>query len=334
MANCSAYDHGACATNVEYITYLYIYTFIAFSGITMNTLSLVVFCRRPGRMNKSSLTYLTCLAAYDLCFLTTACYIGIARCIPARQEWQVYAKSYYEIYCYLAVSNTFASASVFLTAVITVDRYLYIRYPAGKRYVCGERAPVIYTVICLFMGLGMNIPYYLYKEVGEDGAIVYTELGESENFYIYSWARLVLNMLIPVILVIIFNALLIRTVVTSQRQVRATQNTTDGRQRHQQTRMTLMMISISGVFVICHSLEPIAQSELYKSIFGPCSTYTTAYRAIRVVANTLEILSFATNFISYCSFNSEFRKCLRQALCCCTLVKVEPSAKLNITEVK
>jgi hypothetical protein len=180
------------------------------------------------------------------------------------------------------------------------------------------------------MGLGMNLPYYIYKEVDEDGSIVYTELGERDNFYMYSWLRLVLNMMVPVLLVIIFNALLIGTVIASQRQVEARISHTT--RRYQQTRLTIMMISISSVFVICHSLEPIAQSELYKYIFGPCSTYTTAYRTIRVLANTLELFSFATNFIFYCIFNSEFLKRLKETLCCCVSAKVSPPNNA-VTEV-
>ena len=149
MENCSSYEQGSCSTDIEYIIYIYFFTPIAMSGIIMNMLNLVVFCRRTGKMSQATLTYLTALATYDLCSLSTACFCGVSRCVPAKKEWQVYAKSYYEVYGYLAVSNTFASSSVYLTVVISVERFIYIKFISAKKYACSYWTPLVYILVCM-----------------------------------------------------------------------------------------------------------------------------------------------------------------------------------------
>ena len=327
--NCTAHgDPEPCSTTAEFIIYMYVFSIVSYTGIILNVLNLVVFTRPGYRMNKTTLTFLTALAAFDLGYLFTAAGIAVIRCVPPKQSWEVYFRSYFEVYVYLPICNSLASASVFLTVVISAERFLSIRqvtWVKPRR----DRWKVVGTVVtCLVAGLAMNAPYFFYKEVDDNGETTYTEYGQSEGFAHYSWARLILNKILPIVIIIVFNSLLVSAVVRSRRQAKSTSDVVPSnvsvRRRRQQTRLTVMMISISFMLAVCHSFEPFAHGGLYKTIFGPCSTHTTEYQLVRVVANTLEALSFASNFVFYCLFNGEFLKTLRVALCCCLYRRTVP----------
>ncbi|KAK2164883.1 hypothetical protein LSH36_58g22034 [Paralvinella palmiformis] len=328
--NCTNQEHpDPCSTTAEYIMYMYVFSVISYSGIVLNVLNLVIFTRPGFRMNKTTLTFLTALAFFDLGYLATAAGIAIVRCVPPRQTWQLYFGSYFEVYIYLPICNSLASASIFLTVVISAERFMSIRQISWMKTTNRVRWKAVALVIsCLVGGFAMNMSYFFYKEVDENGEMVYTEYGQSEGFVRYSWARLILNKIVPIAIIIIFNTLLVVAVVRSQRQAKSTSDVSSNvsvRRRRQQTRLTVMMISISFMLAVCHSFEPFAHSGLYRTIFGQCSTHTTQYQLVRVVANTLEALSFASNFIFYCVFNGEFSKRLRLLLCCCLYKRTAPS---------
>ena len=315
MANCTDTSSGSCSTQAEFIIYIYVFTVVAFLGIILNILNLSVFCRRTGRMNRTTSNYLMSLAVFDLSFLIAAAMAGVSRCVEPREQWQKYAKSYYEVFIYIPFANTFASASVYLTVVISIERYLSIKLPFVKRRLCKEWMPVLCIVMCFVVAVGMNMPYFFYKFVDKDGNIVRTEFG-NQGFEDYGWARLALNKIIPIIIVVIFNSLLVATVAEGLKRTKMLTDTAQARRRHEQSRLTIMMVSISAVFIVCHSVEPLTTQELYTAMFGPCSIYTTTYKALTVVTNTLETFSFASNFIFYCAFNSDIVKILKQNLCC------------------
>jgi hypothetical protein len=328
MSDCpGSEDTGACTTDPEYIIYIYIYTPLCYIGVILNILNLVVFTRRTGKMKQTTFTFLKALALYDLTYCMICGPIGAVRCVPPSHSWELYWRSYYEVYVYLPVSNTFASASVYLTVAISVERFISIKYPAWSRSICVQSKAIACIVCCFVAGLGMNMPYFFEKAVDEEGHVIFTEFGSSPEVEMYSWVRLVLNKIVPIILVVVFNVMLVVTVIGSTKQNRSVvlPNTVQARRQYQQTRLTIMMISISAVFVVCHIMEPFAHSGLYKAAFGPCGVYTLAYKIIRVVVNTLEVFSFASNFIFYCIFNTEFLHILRLRICCCLLKKIGPA---------
>ena len=332
MENCTgAEDDGTCTTSAEYIIYVYIFTPIVYIGVILNVLNLIVFTRRTGRMKQTTFTLLKALAVYDLCYCVLVGPIGVVRCVPVSQSWEEIWRSYYEVYIYLPITNTFASASVFLTVAISVERFIAIKFPAWSRAMCVQSKVVACIISCFVTGLAMNMPYFFEKAVNEEGQIVFTEFGTSPEVEIYGWTRLVLNKIVPIVLVVIFNALLVATVVanTKQSKTMVFPNTVQAKRRQQQTRLTIMMICISSVFVICHSMEPFAHSGLYKAAFGTCSVYTLAYKIIRVTVNTLEAFSFASNFIFYCFFNTEFLQILRLRICCCLSKKIRPAEAVS-----
>ena len=77
-----------------------------------------------------------------------------------------------------------------------------------------------------------------------------------------------------------------------------------------------MLVSISVVFLLCHFLEPMSHSVLYGAIFGECAVYTEAHLIQVMVTNTLEMFSYASNFVFYCIFHLRFRRFLKRMLCC------------------
>ena len=322
MANCTidnSSNTAPCSTDAEYILYVYIFSTFCYSGILLNILNITVFVGKMGQTRRRHPTFvmLPVLAVYDLCYLVFLNGIWICRCLPASHDWEVYVRSYYEIYVYMPVSNTFGSASVFLTVLIAVERCMCIRHNNTYRRICQKHTVTICLVACFLLALGMNMPYFFFKEVDDQGQKIYTDFGNSDEYQQYEWARLVLNKVVPLIMIVISNMVLGITVVMRMRQARtvALSEAMQVQRQRQQTRVSVMMISISAILVACHVMEPFIHTDVAQAVFGPCSIYTDAYKTLSVVVNTLEVFSHASNFIFYCVFNSSFREGLRELVC-------------------
>ena len=328
MTNCTIGNSTTCSLQAEYVIYVYIFSTICYAGLILNTLNMIVFARKISKPKRKQPVYLmlNALAAFDFCALVLFSGIWICRCIPINYPWEVNARSYYETYLYMPVSNTFGTASVFLTVRISIERCICIRNNNFYKKIYKKHTVKLGLVVCFVLALGLNIPFFLYREVDDEGEIVKTEFGNSDGYQTYQWVRLMVGKVIPLVIIIICNTILVVTVILQMRQATTVAFTEASQlQRHrQQIRLTVMMISISLMLVICHCMEPFIHDGIAVVVFGPCSIYTDAFKVLSVVVNTLEVLSYTTNFVFYCAFNDDFRRGLDYLLCCCLSNKIEP----------
>ena len=321
-SNCNVTESSGC-TDVEYIGYIYFHTPIALIGVILNSLNLAVFTRNKFKGCGSTYTYLTALAVADLMTCLLAWPIGIMRCVPHTYTWQHYFREIYEIYIYIPIVNSFATASVWLTVIVSMERYFFISRPSASCLSSKKitKWAIAAISVCAFL---INFPYFFHRTVSDTDQPNYTDWTYSIGYEVYVWCRLFLVKLIPILIIAVVNTLLGVKVCQANRRRKAMvfPSATQVRRQRMQIRTTAMLITISLIFIVCHALEPFIHSGLYTSIFGPCSTYTDTYDFWRMFINTLEIFSFATNFIVYCIFNKLFVAALRR-LCKCGSNSVE-----------
>lgn len=142
----------------EDIGYVILVPIVCAIGISFNILNLIIFFQRG--FQSPSYTYLTTMAAADLVLLVTVLPIGFARCsrfrsvfflhlnlkksykvtiisIPfyttfhnsckLKEDINILGKKIYETYMFIPFSNMAGTSSVWVTAAVTIERYIYIR---------------------------------------------------------------------------------------------------------------------------------------------------------------------------------------------------------------
>ena len=213
------------------------------AGIVLNILNQIVFYRF--KSNGSTYFYLLFMAIADMLCLIFAVPIGPCRCLPMTSRWHKDACAVYEVYLYLFMANIFASMSLLCTAVMSVDRYVHIRQSSkgtGGDLTHQRRRRNIVVSLVVTTSIAINIPYFFFKTVDDDGNAVNTEFSETLGFQIYTWVRMSCVKIVPIVTVGVANVLLIKIVVDMNRKRKnavAPPAAAERRQQVQVTRKTL-----------------------------------------------------------------------------------------------
>ena len=127
-------ENAPCTTNAEYIGYVYIYTPICIIGVITNVINLVVFYSPGFRLKRYTYQMLLIALGFcDLFCLLLASPLGVGRCVRRNEiaTWELRIRQTYEVGL-LPIVNAFASASVWLTVMASVDRYVHVKVPNSR----------------------------------------------------------------------------------------------------------------------------------------------------------------------------------------------------------
>ena len=327
MTNCTE-NASVCSDYFVKIGYLYVFSLICTFGTIFNCLNLFVFSKSQfsSKMTSSILVYLTGLAMADLIACVVSIPLPFIRCVEAPTGDIKYFYNFYEKYIYHPFGNTFLTISVWITLIFTIDRYTFVTKNNGE--VTGQSSVrsttgaisicscIVFIVICIFIPT-----LFFYEDVTSHGELTESEFGRSLGYEIYSWIRMFLAKTIPVLVVTALNIALIKAtyIISKKIKVLVYPTVLYTKRVKAQQKMTVMLLSISFTFVFCHSLKPFLNSRVHNTLFGTCSTKTTAFGQFRVVVLSLEMVSCASNFISFCLFNPHFLSTLSN--CCSNKVR-------------
>lgn len=126
--------------------------------------------------------------------------------------------------------------------------------------------------------------------------ITLTSLGENRDFMtVYTWIQNALRSLIPLIVLIVLNAL----IISALRKQRV-----KGKKQVSRNRVTVMLITVIIVFLIC-----ITPDALMSTIFEiGYAEEDNLGRGIREYTDLLLAVNSAVNFIIYCACSKLFRQ--------------------------
>ena len=321
-----------CSTHFEEIGYFFVFTPICVIGIIFNCLSLFVFGQNQfsSKMTPSILPYLTGMALVDLMSCFIALPVAFIRCTPATTYNAQYFYNFYEKYIYYPFGGTFLTTSVWITLIFTMDRFFFVTSNNGERINRSNmRSAVKAKCICVFafvVAFCMFIPtIFFYEDIQGNKKLVESEFGMSLGYEIYSWIRMFLTKIIPILLVASTNVALVRVIFMKSKTLKAVIFPTAvyTKRVKAQHRMTAMLLSISFTFVFCHAMKPLLNSRVFSTLFGPCSTKTTEYGQLRVVIVSLEMISCASNFVYFSIFHPYFLQTLKLSSKC-NSIKIRP----------
>lgn len=304
--------------SIEYYSYLYLYTPIGILGVVFNCFNLGVLTSSTFKGCGPTFVFLTAMAAADLMSLSLVCPFGISLCAIKGDDKHSFAQQVYEIYIFLPMANAFATASVWITTVVAIERYITVTQVSLARRICTKFYAKCTIVIVFILAFVTHIPYFFYRRISSTPVRLYTNFARSDQFQVYSWIRIVIVKYVPILVVAIFNLLLLASVIKANRKRKAMsmQKNTNQHRQQQQTKCTAMLLGITITFFLCHVFEPFIHPVFYRTMFGYCSVFTTTYRNLVMAVNLLETTSYASNFIFYCAFNNEFADTMKKILRC------------------
>ena len=314
-----------CSTMEEYVGYVYIIPFICSLGVIFNILVLFVFSQSSfqARIGSSTLTYLTGLAVADGMASLVSLPIGYFRCVESENPVQKFFWNWYDKYIYFPFSNTFGTASVWITVAVSLERCIIVsrnNIQARHDVIFRTRFARVTLVIIFILSFAICFPiFYYYEDVSsESSTLIISCFGQSVNYEIYLWIRMFLVKFFPIIVVTACNFILIKTTWSSNRKISGLiilTGAVQARRTKIQYRMTYMLLSISTVFIVCNVAEPFAHTGVYKVMFGTCSIYSTEFNIFGMFTNMFEFIAFASNFVSYCIFHRHFVATLKMITC-------------------
>ena len=276
----SCRNYPTCSSITEQIGYLYIIPAICCLGICFNTLVLLVFQRTSFRtqMTPSLMIYLTGLTIADLFNALVALPLGFVRCIDAPSPEVQHVFNFYERYLWVTIGNITMTTSIWITVIITTERFLFLYNNDGE--ITGqtmERSPssaawILTTVIILATLLCLPLFFYL-GDISVDYPVEISDFARSAGYEVYSWIRMFIVQLIPITSVAGFNIALIRMIKVNKKNMRrmVLPFAVFAQRIQSQNKITVMMLSISSVFVLGNLLEPFTKVSIVTSMFGDCS---------------------------------------------------------------
>ena len=320
MSNCT--DYIVCTGTLEKIGYLGFIPMTCIIGVFFNIIILYIFTKSPFRshMVPSMLIYLTGLAIADLHSSFLIAPIGFVRCIDPTSKDIQYFYNVYEKYL-KNLGNIFTNAGIWITCAVTVERFIFILKNKSDLYGLNNQKSITSTLIILLaifiLASGCSVPLFLYYDgISSELPMQRSEFSKSVGYEVYAWIRLFIVKLIPMFVISILNVALIRNIKENNKQLKQLgfSTTVYVKRIRSQNRLTIMLLSISVVFILCHILEPLLETSIFTSVFGDCSLETSEYETLRMFGNWFESLTWISNFVSYCLFNHVFFRNLKKVL--------------------
>lgn len=295
-------------------------------GLAGNTLSLLVL--RKDRHNEVAVFLLQVLAVADnalliVSFVILTIFVGLTS-VPGPKETLEpavpYLKKYLNPLGYMTKCMT-----VWTTVLLAINRFVAVYRPfAFNRFLTPLVAKIQVLVVFLFSVL-LNVPrVFQYDVVVRTNALNVTEtvsvvthfgkdtLVEMVYFNII-YTTVILGA--PVALIVCLNALLIRRLRLSMKNMRRNLTTYIGTQERN---ITTVMIIIIVEFFVCHTpdrivnfLKLLAESETASGTWAcPHSLFYASS-----ISNVLIVFNSSSNFIVYFTFRERFRRILCEQLC-------------------
>lgn len=294
-------------------------------GVIGNVLSLAVLYHQ--RMRNPTNSCLAALALSDLSFLIQSL-LFVGTNIQSiydpvlGEERSLILYPWFGAYASLVASRISSS----LILLLTVERYIAVCFPIRAKLICNTRCTIACLMSICLVTIVLFLPYaFKYDIVYIQGNATHTpmrlmpsELGKNKEFFeIYGVTLNVIYRFVPITLVLVLN---MRIIIITRKTCssRKLMGTLDAKvYSNEQTRITLMLVTVSLLFVLC-TLPGAIQSVLSHYLEGYTMTgqHRYVFQCFSYIIYSLETFSSSVNFLIYMVMSKKFSKTYKEMFCC------------------
>jgi len=297
-------------------------------GIVGILLTVIVLSRK--NMSTSTNCYLTSLAIADLCFLI----ILSSKCFEtklSREHSYMYAVIMTYTHVFLTI---FIMASVWLTVMLAVERYIAICHPLRAMSICTvvRAKMIIVGIFIIFTAFRIPVFFnhrivYFHDHCIEKDVIwqEFTAMGRNRTFHrVYSSIDCLLSVIIPFSALFFLNVCLIVEIRRSTNYLRyhlASDSNVQTIITSEEIKITMMLISVIVVFFVCQA--PYVILSVAKNL-APEGMLFPHYHLMTYITILLLVLRSSFNFVLYCWFSEKFWSTFKLVFCrpACILSRV------------
>lgn len=289
-------------------------------GIGILGIVLTVIVLSHKNMSTSTNSYLISLAMADLCFLT----IMPLKCFETklgRLEEYYFLVIRYHAFLIMGIPLL---ASVWLTVMLAVERYIAICHPLRAMSICTVTRARIVIVLIFVLATIVYLPHFFTHEVDyfhepclnkTVPSMMMKPLAMDKTFrLIDKWVQNNILAIIPFILLFILNGCLIREIHRSTNYLRyhlASDSNVQTIITGEEIKITMMLISVVIVFFLCQG--PYILLNVVKTIY-PDIVFSW-YHILSNLTVLLLVLRSSFNFILYCWFSEKFWNTFKRTFC-------------------
>ena len=225
-----------------------------------------------------------------------------------------------------AIPITIHTASIWITVVLVVQRYICVCHPQVAKRCCTIPITISCIIITCTLALLMNIVYFIYFEY--TAIEISSRLDVSKNITGCSrrpsaltrdynlrmyqmWFEAIFVRFIPCFTLLMLNSVLIRTIrrAAKRRRMLLSQNRTpESRNLSESNRTTMLLVMVVGLFLMVEL--PLGAVYVTGIIEHTCnvSISWTTYYMVSIFTPFLMYLFFPLNIFIYCCMNRQFRE--------------------------
>uniref|UniRef100_UPI00398F1C75 probable G-protein coupled receptor 139 n=1 Tax=Pristiophorus japonicus TaxID=55135 RepID=UPI00398F1C75 len=297
------------------------YPILAVFGVTVNMVAIVILSRGKCGLSKCITRYLVGMAAADL-------FVVVTDVILNRINIMYFPVNFLSItpVCSVLVVLCIASidCSVWFTVAFTFDRFIAICCQKLRTKYCTQRtATVVLGAVCLVRPIRC-IPFYFtfQPKIIIDQAPWFCF--SNESFYnspvwsAYEWIDSIISPLVPICLIVSFNALTVRHIIAANRIRRGLRN--NGQDQNDQNmenrkKSMILLFTLSGNFILLWMIYVVYSLNWLVENYNYMDKYlnTPLYR-VQQVGFMLQLLSACTNTCIYGLTQTKFREELKSGM--------------------
>ncbi|XP_054832272.1 probable G-protein coupled receptor 142 [Eublepharis macularius] len=295
------YDGGSRSTCVAGIGPLIYYCILLGLGLPVNTLTAIALSRLATRTQKSSYWYLLALTASDILTQVFIVFVGfiVQAAILTRDVQGAF------VHTINVLQFTANHASIWVTVLLTIDRYVAICRPLHYRAVSyPERTQKIIGVV-FAVSLATGIPFYWWLDVWHEAPTTMDK--------VLKWLHCFIIYFIPCGIFLVTNSVIIYKLKHS------------GRPNRRLSKTTAILLAITTVFIVLWAPRTILM--IYHLYVASFSQDWRVHLAIDV-ANMVAMLNTSLNFFLYSFVSKTFRRTVWEVLISCRL-PCTPSPRKN-----
>lgn len=278
------------------------------------------------------------LAASDSLYLISCVFVQSLKTINDLTDWiPVLADRFPYAEPYVWPLASFAqTVTTWTIALVTLDRYLAVCRPFSRHLRTPKHVRSAVLIVVLLAAV-YNVPQLFERETVRDldpctgrskVRSSATSLRYSESYYVVykTWCYLALRAVGPLVLLVVLNVLLVRTLHRGRR-LRRLSCPSAATRKHREN-LTLTLVVVVSVFVACQLPDMGLRLAVGRtsSTMGQSLERHRFYRNVNAVTNLLLTVNSSVNFLVYCLVGKKFRRIFVEVFIRCKSAERKASA--------